>query len=468
MTIAETAFSQLIAIAGRQRPDFVHINTAAPALQTRFYAGEAAAAVLAAGATIAADLWQMRGGPSQQVNVDTREAAASLISFSYQKFDDAEKAVQMRRPGAAPRTGASGFFPTRDGRQIYLHPSFPDSAAGLMHLLDCPDEREAVAASVADWDALALEQAIAKAGVCGAMVRTPEEWDSSEQGRLLVHRPAVEVTKIADSSPEPLPEDGDMPLSGIRVLDLTRVLAGPTCARTLAQYGADAMRIGSADLPSVPFFVTDTGHGKLSAFVELKTTEGRKLLNELVRASDVFSQGYRSGSLEQLGFGPTELAQLRPGIIYTSINCYGHEGPWRQRPGWEQLAQTVTGMAHLHGGNAGPKLQPAAVTDYTTGYLAAFGSMIALQQRALYGGSYLVRVSLSQTGMWIRSLGMAESLNRVEPLSDREIASFTIGSETGFGPMTHLRPAVQLSATPTCWKRGVVPLGTHSPEWPQQ
>ena len=99
--------------------------------------------------------------------------------------------------------------------------------------------------------------------------------------------------------------------------------------------------------------------------------------------------------------------QLRPGIVYTSINCYGHEGPWRGRAGWEQLAQTVTGMAHVHGGAAGPKLQPGAVTDYTTGFLAAFGSLIALQRRALYGGSYLVRVSLCQTGMWVRSLGIA-------------------------------------------------------------
>src|SRR6185295_13157144 len=146
----------------------------------------------------------------------------------------------------------------------------------------------------------------------------------------------------------------------------------------------------------------------------------------LVRDSDVFGQGYRQGALERHGFGPLALAQLRPGIVCTAINCYGHEGPWRARPGWEQLGQTVSGMAVVHGGDEGPKLQPGAVTDYTTGFLAAFGSMVALERRARYGGSYLVRVSLSQTAMWIRALGIAgeERLAETEPLSDGEIASF--------------------------------------------
>jgi hypothetical protein len=300
------------------------------------------------------------------------------------------------------------------------------------------------------------------------MARTPEEWDASEQGRILAARPLVEVVKIGDSVPEPFAKAGDAPLSSIRVLDLTRVLAGPTCARTLAQFGAETMVISSPNLPSVPFFVTDTGHGKLAAYADLATEDGREALRTLVQQGDVFSQGYRQGALERLGFGPLELAQLRPGIVYTAINCYGHEGPWRSRPGWEQLAQTVTGMAAVHGGDGAPQLQPAAVTDYTTGFLAAFGTMLALQRRALYGGSYLVRVSLVQTAKWIRGLGTSgiERLPEVVPLSSDEIASFSIASETGFGRMTHLRPPGQMSRTPPRWTRGVVPLGTHPPVWP--
>jgi crotonobetainyl-CoA:carnitine CoA-transferase CaiB-like acyl-CoA transferase len=247
------------------------------------------------------------------------------------------------------------------------------------------------------------------------------------------------------------------------------LLAGPSCARTLAQYGAEAMVISSPNLPTVPYFVTDTGHGKLSAYADLETAEGRDALRALVRGADVFCQGYRQGGLERRGFGPLELAQLRPGIVITAINCYGHEGPWRSRGGWEQLAQTVSGMAVMHGSEDNPEQQPgAAVTDYTTGYLAAFGTMVALLRRARTGGSYLVRVSLTQTAMWLRSLGWADDarLDAAQALSPEEIASWLMSSDTGFGRMSYMRPAVHLSATPARWRRPTVPLGTHPPVWP--
>lgn len=465
MSITDSAFEKLMGLAGRSIPDFVEIKDERPALKTRFYAGQGAAAVLAAGAVMAADIWKMRTGQSQTVHVGTREASASLISMAYQTFHNDDQAPASRLSG---RHAFGGFYATRDDRHIYLHQSFPESGRRLLAVLGCEDDPESIASAVRRRDAQDLEDAIAEARACAGIARRPEEWDSSEQGRILNSLPCVDVTKIADSPPEAFPEAGDMPLSGIRVLDLTRVLAGPTCARTLAQYGADAMRIGSENLPSVPPFVADTGHGKLSAFIDLKTESGRQCLRTLITQSDVFSQGYRTGAFERLGFGAPELSRLRPGIVYTSINCYGHEGPWRHRAGWEQLAQTVSGMAHIQGGEEGPQLQPAAVTDYATGFLAAFGSLIALKRRALYGGSYLVRVSLSQTGMWLRGLGLAgrDVLDTVEALSNDEIKSFSISSDTGFGPITHLRPPVQLSATPTRWKRAVVPLGTHEPVWP--
>lgn len=468
MTIAEAALADLMRLAGRERPDFVEIEAGAPALKTRFAADEAAAAVQAAGGVIAADLWRLRGGEPQTVRISTREAAAGLVSFLHQQFEDESRAPPMRRAFDTERTAAAGFMPTADGRVVFLHPSFPPSTARLIRLLGCPDEREAVLATVRGWNALDLENAIADAGACGAMVRTPEEWDACEQGRILAALPVVEVIKLADSPPEPPPADGDSPLSGMRVLDLTRVLAGPTCARTLAQYGADVLHISSPELPSAPPFVSDTSHGKLSASLDLTRPDQRARLAELAAGADVFSQGYRTGSLERMGFGPLDLARLRPGIIYCSINCYGHEGGWRGRPGWEQLAQTVTGMAALHGGEAGPELQPGAVTDYTTGNLAALGCLIALKRRALFGGSYLVRASLCQTGMWVRGLGYAgpERLERVQALAPDEIAGYSQRSETGYGPMTHLRPAVRLSRTPARWKRPTTPLGTHPAAWP--
>jgi crotonobetainyl-CoA:carnitine CoA-transferase CaiB-like acyl-CoA transferase len=465
MNVAENALAQVLALDGRAVPGFVSIEDGEPALDTRFAADHAAAAVQAAAGVLAADIWSERGGGPQSVTVATREAGAGLVSFALQRFEDPDRAPRMERIGGGglPWTSPLGFFPTRDGRHIFLHPSFPDSARKLLALLGVPDDREAVAAAAAKWDALALEDAIAEAGVCGAMVRSPQEWDDSEQGRALAALPLVEVVKVADSPPEPFPKAGEAPLCGLRVLDLTRVLAGPTCARTLAQYGAEVLAIAGPELPFTPMFVADTSHGKRSAFLELKSEAGREALRALVRGADVFSQGYRTGALERLGFGEADLAALRPGLVSVSINCYGHEGPWRARPGWEQLAQTVTGLAHLHGGAAGPALQPGAVCDYTTGFLAAYGAMIAFKRRAVEGGSWRVRVSLAQTGVWVRSLGLIDTPFRA--LTSDEIAGFCERSDSGFGPVSHLRPAVRMSATQPRWSEPTRPLGVDPPEW---
>lgn len=473
MSVTETAFSQLMAIAGRERPSNVTFEEGPPALKSKFADDEAVSAVIAAGASVAADLWAAKGGAAQEVRVNTREGGAALTGYTHQKFHDAARAPRAAGPGGDPsRAAVAGFKPIgRDGRYFYLHPSFPPGMEKLLKILGVENDPGAVSAAMLKREPMELEAAIAEAGACGALCRTPEEWDASEQGRILASRPVVEVTKIADGPPMPLPDLGDMPLSGVRVLDLTRVLAGPTCARTLAQYGADVLYITGADLPSAPSFVTDTNHGKLSAFLDLKAEAGRARLYELLETTDIFSQGYQTGTLERLGLSAVELAHRRPGLIYTSINAYGHEGPWRTRPGWEQLSQTVTGMAHVHGGyineDKAPLLQPGAVADYTTGFMAAYGALLALQRRALYGGSYLVRVSLSQTAVWIRKLGISDArLEAHQALTPEETAGFLIDSDTGFGRVTHLRPPAQLSATPARWARPVVPLGTHEAVWP--
>jgi crotonobetainyl-CoA:carnitine CoA-transferase CaiB-like acyl-CoA transferase len=469
MTTIETAFSQLMNLYGRESPGFVTFHTEAPALATRFAADEAASAAIAAGATVAADLWALRTGERQLVEVSSRRAAASLNGFRYQRFADASRAPPMfDADPSVPATAANGFKVCGDGRHVYLHPSFPPGAARLLRALACNDTPDSVNAACLARSAQEIEDAVAAERGCAAVVRSPTEWDESEQGRVLGARPVVEVVQIADSQREPLPTSGDMPLSGLRVLDLTRVLAGPTCARTLAQYGAEILHLAAPHLPSFAGFVSDTNHGKLSAWLDLRTDAARQHLRDLIRGTDVFSEGYRTGAMERLGFGLLDLARIRPGIIYTSINCYGHEGPWRGRAGWEQLAQSVTGMAYLHGGEQGPKLLPGAVTDYTTGFLAAFGSLVALHRRALQGGSYLVRVSLCQTGVWLRRLGIAgqERLDRVQPITDHEIQRFSVQTETGYGLASYLAPPVHMTATPARWKRPVVPLGTHPAEWP--
>lgn len=455
---ATAALLQLAALSGVDWSQTA-VEVQAPALATPFFGEEAAAAALAAGAAEAAGLWAMRTGETQSVAVDTREAAASLVGFLFQRFDDPARAPTR----VMPATAANGFLPTGDGRWVYIHPSF-DESAGHLKLLGCADTPDAVRAALAGWTAPDLEAATAQAGLCAAMVRTPEEWDASDQGRLLAATPIVEVTRIGDGPPVPFAHAPDAPLSGVKVLDLTRVLAGPACARALASHGAEVLHISGPDLPNFEPFVSDTGHGKRCAFLDLKTAAGRERLLGLVSQADVFSQGYRTGAMERLGFGPEALAAARPGLIHVSINCYGHEGGWATRPGWEQLAQTVSGMAHIQGAaqvgdGSEPALLPAAVNDYTTGYLAAFGTMVALRRRAVEGGSWRVRVSLTRTAMWVRGLGLrAEAA--VEPFAPDELAAWSIREDGGWGPVAFLRPPARMSRTPAKWLWPSVRLGS--------
>jgi hypothetical protein len=424
----------------------------------RFPVGEASAVALAACGVAVSSLWELRGHRPQGARVEVRRAAASLHSRDFLRLDGGPGPV-----GPATGNPLVDFYRCRDGRWIHLHGALPNLAYGTMKVLGCARERASVAAAVAGWDGPALEEALAEARMCGALVRTADEWAAHPQGRALADWPRVAVTKIGESPPEPLPA-GPRPLSGVRVLDLTRILAGPSHARTLAEHGADVLYIASPWLPNPDAFVMDTNHGKLSAFLDLDDRDDAARLRKLVAESDVFSQGYRAGALARRGFGPDELAELRPGLIYVSISCYGHAGPWEARPGWEQLAQTVTGIAAAQGAPDRPERMPVAACDFTTGYLAALGTMVALGRRAHEGGSYHVRASLCQSGMWFTRLGPTCDPARASGAGDP--AELCVETETPFGRLRHLKPALELSETPPHWARPTVPLGSHQPAWP--
>jgi crotonobetainyl-CoA:carnitine CoA-transferase CaiB-like acyl-CoA transferase len=429
-----------------------------PVFGYRFPVGEAAAVALGACGVAVSDLWELKGGRPQRVRVEVRRAAASLTSRSFMKLDG----------GPTPAAYASNnplvdLYPCRDGRWIHLHGGLPNLAYGTMKVLGCDRDRDSVAAAVQRWDGEALEEALFEAHMCGALVRTAEEWADHPQGRALADRPRVEIVKIGDSTPEPLPS-GDRPLAGLRVLDLTRILAGPTHARTLAEHGAEVLHIASPWLPNPDVFVMDTNHGKRSAFLDLDEPDDAQRLRELVEQADVFAQGFRAGALARRGFSPDELVARRPGLIYVSINCYGHTGPWEPRPGWEQLAQTVTGVVAAQGQPDRPARMPVAACDYTTGYLAALGTMVALGRRAREGGSYHVKASLCQSGMWFTRLGA--NCDPALASGGGDPADLCVETATPFGRLTHLKPALELSETPPHWVRPTVPLGSHQPVWP--
>jgi crotonobetainyl-CoA:carnitine CoA-transferase CaiB-like acyl-CoA transferase len=436
-----------------------------PILPTPFRIGETSAAALGAVGLAVSDLWELRTGRRQEVAVDTRQATASLRSGHYMKLDGA--------PVSTERNTVMGTYPARNGRWSYLHCNFPNHRAAALEVLGVPEDREAVRKAVAGWDALELEEAIIAARGAGGMVRTMEDWAKHPQAAAIASLPLMEIVKIGASPPEPLPA-GDRPLSGIRVLDLTRVLAGPTCARTLAEHGADVLKITAAHLPNIGYQEYDTGHGKLSAHLDLRQSKDLETLRGLVREGDVFSQGYRPGTLGDRGLSPEALVKLRPGIVYVSLCAFGHVGPWASRRGFDTVVQTVSGITHRQGelfpgAEPGPQFYPVSAIDYLTGYLMAFGAMVALGRRAREGGSWLVRISLAQTGRWLVGRGEVpegELKDVPKEFTRTELERWTTTSETPAGQLHHLAPVVRLSETPPRWARPSVPLGYHEPVWP--
>ncbi|MDA8147809.1 MAG: CoA transferase [Actinomycetota bacterium] len=440
-----------------------------PILASPHYLGTGAAAARLLTGLAAAELWRLRTGRLQRVVVDARHAAASLRSYQYARpVSEPEQTLESlaARTGTSARLRITRIVAARGRRFVQLHGSFHDTPSVLDELgLDESATTEEIDAAVAGRDAFELEAAFVARRICGGVVRSKEEWAAHPQGRAIAGLPAVTVTKIADAPPIALP-DGDRPTAGVRVLDLTRVLAGPTCAKTLAEHGADVLHVSAPHLEGGGPFEMETGIGKRQAALDLDDPEQAATLVGLIAGADVFSQGYRLGSLDRRGLSPAQVATVRPGIVYVSENCYGHVGPWAHRPGWEQLGQAATGMSYREGrdGPDGvPRLAPAAVNDYSTGFLAAYGAMMALARRATEGGSWHVQVSLCQTCMWYQRLGdgndaAAAHLGDVEP--------FTAVMDTDdFGTIRYLTPAVHMSETPTRWTLPPARIGAHEPVW---
>jgi hypothetical protein len=234
------------------------------------------------------------------------------------------------------------------------------------------------------------------------------------------------------------------------------------------------MKITAAHLPNIGYQEYDTGHGKLSAQLDLRQPDQLQTLLDLARETDVFSQGYRPGTLGERGLSPEELAHLRPGIVYVSLCAFSHVGPWASRRGFDTVVQTVSGITSRQGDlfpgkEPGPQFYPVSAIDYLTGYLMAFGAMVALARRAREGGSWLVRISLAQTGRWLVSRGQvpeSELQDVPKEFAPEELERWTIASQTPIGRLRHLAPVVKLSETPPHWSRPTVPLGYDQPAWP--
>ncbi len=429
-----------------------------PVLPSSFAVGTTAQSTVAAAALAACELGHTRGQARQSVRVDMQHAALECSGWF---------SLDGRVPEIWDKF--SGLYRCADG-WVRIHANFAHHRDGALRLLGLAPEsaqRADAERALLAWKALDFEQAAADAGLVVAAFRSFDEWDNHPQGQAVAALPLMRFERIGDAPPRDLPalNADDRPLTGVRVLDLTRILAGPVCGRALAAYGADVMLVNSPHLPNIAS-IADTSRGKLSAHVDLQTLDGRAALEHLLADAHVFVQGYRPGGLDARGFSPQVIAERRPGVVCISLSAYGETGPWRERRGFDSLLQTATGFNHAEAEAAGspdPKPLPMQILDYATGHLMAFAAATALRRQALEGGSWHVRLSLAQTGHWIRNLGRLENGFAVAR-PDR--APYLETAASGFGELVALRHSAQLERTPGRWARPSMPPGTHPPIWP--
>jgi crotonobetainyl-CoA:carnitine CoA-transferase CaiB-like acyl-CoA transferase len=440
--------------------DAVTLTGEEPQLPSSFRVAAAAQASIAAAGLAAAHIWKLRSRQAQKVAVDMRHAVVECRSERYLRVDG--------KPPPPTWDIIAGVYKTVDRRFVRLHTNFPHHRAAVCKVLGCKPERDEVQAALMQWDAEAFETAAYAEGGVVAMMRSHDEWSGLPHAKALAALPVISIEKIGEAVPKPWPA-GDRPLAGVRVLDLSRVIAGPVACRTLAVHGADVLLISGPDLPAIPWLTIDTGRGKLSGFVELKSGQGQSVLRDLMADADIFSQGYRPRALAALGFSPQDAARISPGIVYVSLSAYGHAGPWAERRGFDSLVQTTTGFNHAEGqaaGIEGPKELPAQMLDHATGYLMAFGAMMAKARQSREGGSWHVRVSLAQTGRWLWNLGRVADGLKTADLNGEAVGRFVEEAASGFGPLRAVGHSAALSKTRAYWARPAMPLGSHKPQWP--
>ncbi|RQS75089.1 CoA transferase [Burkholderia sp. Bp8963] len=432
-----------------------------PALPSVFHVGTLAAATIAAAGLAAAECHRLRTGVAQHVDVSVRDALVAFRSERYLRVDDGPP-PELRHP-------VTGFYATRDARWIQLHANFPHHLRGILAVLECGDTPADVAAAIRTWDGAALDTALADAGLCAALIRMPDEWVAHEQARAVETLPLFEIERIGDAPVQPIGRaDATRPIAGVRVLDLTRIIAGPVAGRTLASHGAETLLVNGPHLPNIAPLVIDNGRGKRSAWIDLRDAAGVDALRQLARDADVFLQAYRPDALAARGFAPQALAASRPGIVYVSISAYGHAGPWSRRRGFDSLVQSASGIAwrEQHAAHADrPRHLPCQALDHASGYLAAFGAMMALARRAREGGSWHVRLSLAQTGRWLQSFGLVPDGAHAPDLMPDDVRDRLDRTASPFGAIDAVRPAERLSATPPFFALPPVPLGTDEARW---
>jgi hypothetical protein len=407
----------------------------------------------------AAELLARRlGSDARLPRVDVSRAEAAAAFRSEALFEP----VGWERPAAWDPI--AGDYRARD-RWLRLHTNYASHRRAALEVLAVPADRARVIAAVAAWDADALEAAVVAAGGCAAAMYTREEWRAHPHGALATREPPVALLPRGGPAPPlpPLASDAYAPFAGVRVLDLTRVIAGPVCTRVLAAHGADVLRIDPPGFAEVPALLPETTVGKRCAFLALDTARGEARFAELVAEADVLVHGLRPTALAGLGFDDARLSRLNPALVVATLDAYGFEGPWRARRGFDSLVQMSAGIA-AHGGVDRPRPLPAQALDHATGYLLAAGVGRALTTREAGGGVACVRASLvgAANHLEARGRGRRDGAAHVPPPWPADALET---ASTAWGDLRRVPCPGRIDGRRPTWTRDAAPLGSSPPSF---
>ena len=435
-----------------------------PIIPSLFRFGSMPAIALAAKAVSVAALWRLRTGEEQDIEVDVRKALRRFSGF----FDLKWETINGRPP--ALEVDPNLFRETRDGRHVVPLNIYPKLAARELSLLRCDASPESVRNAILQWRADDLENAAAEAGIVIAKVRTFEEFRKELQyTEVLSKMSLISVEKIGESEPIPFRNDGTSPLDGIRALGMGHVIAGAAIGRDLALYGADVLNIWRPHDSEIEAFAWDAQVGMRSTILDY-SKEDRAKFDLLLKDADVFFANKRPGYLERHGLDADELSARKPGLIHANVLLHGARGPWKNRPGFDEIGAAVAGLFAVEGTLTRPKSPPIIpIVDNVVGWLGTVGVLAALRRRAVEGGSYRVTVSLTRTVLWLFSLGIFDKdyARATAGSSDEHanVAPDLFTAETPLGTYQGMTDQVVLSKTPGSFRTVLVPRGSSKPEW---
>jgi crotonobetainyl-CoA:carnitine CoA-transferase CaiB-like acyl-CoA transferase len=419
---------------------------------------------LMANAVALAAFHRLRGGPGQDLRLDLRQAVHTINPSAF--WNPTINGEHAPHPLVLDNPFLVLPYRSADGRWVLATGVYPRLAAMWCRFLDVPPDMGRVAATISDWNAFELEEAASAAGLPVTVIRTPGEWLAHPQGALLATQPVVTLERIGDAPVRDLGA-ARRPFDGIRVLSFTHAVAGPTVGRTLAEQGADVLCATRPNDYEHEFIYNEANVGSRSAYLDLDHEAGKERLDEILRGADVVVNNHRGGSLERHGLEPRELAQRHPGLVHVSVTCYGSDGPWATRGGFDMNGSAASGLMTTEGSPAEPRLPVTGlINDYITGYMGAIGAAAALAKRATEGGSWHVTVNLTRTAMWCESLGLVDPAlaGTDDEHSLREPAAYD--APTPLGEVHMLAPPVRFSRTPPSWPDPIlVPRGSSRPEW---